>query len=230
MSDDFEKAVLFSFDQTGRVDGGIKAQAQSYLQAARASPDCWQLCLQRFESSQYLEVRFWCAQTLTQLARHSYRQLPEAAHMQLKRALIRHGTQQAAAELPGFLKNKVAQAIVAIAGHEYPDAWPSFFQDLLGTLGQGPAAVDLFCRCAGAGLAGTAAVTLASTAAATCSGLQQGIACMLLQWHSPVRPLQLPPNICPPFCPCPHPFFLLACLPTTTAIAAAAVLQDPGGC
>ena len=227
MSDDFEKAVLFSFDQTGRVDGGIKAQAQSYLQAARASPDCWQLCLQRFESSQYLEVRFWCAQTLTQLARHSYRQLPEAARMQLKRALIRHGTQQAAAELPGFLKNKVAQAIVAIAGHEYPDAWPSFFQDLLGTLGQGPAAVDLFCRRVGA------AVTKCN-AAAFCS--QQGIARMLLQPFScRCRLHNTSPNQLLTAPARPHAPSLPAFLPSITAAAAAApavasVVQDPGGC
>ena len=213
MSDDFEKAVLFSFDQTGRVDGGIKAQAQSYLQAARASPDCWQLCLQRFESSQYLEVRFWCAQTLTQLARHSYRQLPDAARLQMKQALIRHGTQQAAAELPGFLKNKVAQAIVAIAGHEYPDAWPSFFQDLLGTLGQGPAAVDLFCRCAGRDHSLVLQPWLAlqlrlrvacSRGSETCCSSRPALcAC----------PLHRPPYICSPCLAAPARLFHPACLP-----------------
>ena len=147
MADDFERAILFSFDQSGGVDAGIKAQADSYLQQARASPDCWQLCLARLQGSQYVEVRFWCAQALSQLARDGYRGLPPQARAQLKASLVAQGAQQSSAALPGFLKNKVAQAIVAIAGQEYPDEWPSFFQDLLGTLGQGPAAVDLVCRC-----------------------------------------------------------------------------------
>ena len=129
------------------MDGGVRAAAEAYLAQVKASPDSWQLCLARFDSSQYVEVRFWCAQALSQLARGGYRALPPDARAALKRALIQHGASPASAALPAFLKNKVAQAIVAIAGQEYPDEWPSFFQDLLGTLGQGPAAVDLFCRC-----------------------------------------------------------------------------------
>jgi exportin-T len=144
--DDFEKAILFTFDHTGGVGPDIKAQSQAYLEQVRASPDCWRLCLGRFEASQYLEVRFWCAQTLSSLARSSYAQLPPEARDQLKRTLVAAGTQPAAAQLPSFLRNKIAQAVVAIAAHEYPDQWPSFFQDLLGTLGQGAPAVDLFCR------------------------------------------------------------------------------------
>lgn len=102
--------------------------AQAYLEQVRASPDCWRLCLARFEASQFLEVRFWCAQTLSSLARSSYAQLPPEARDQLKRALVAAGTQPGAAQLPSFLRNKIAQAVVAIAAHEYPDQWPSFFQ------------------------------------------------------------------------------------------------------
>lgn len=102
---------------------------QAYLEQVRASPDCWRLCLARFQDSQYLEVRFWCAQTLSSLARSSsYAQLPPEARDQLKRALVAAGSQPAAAQLPSFLRNKIAQAVVAIAAHEYPDQWPSFFQ------------------------------------------------------------------------------------------------------
>ena len=118
MADDFEKAILFTFDQTGGVDAGIKAQAEAYLEQARASPDCWQLCLSRFEASGYVEVRFWCAQTLCQLARHSFRQLPPAARAQMKAALIRHGT-QAGQLLPSFLAHLPAGTAPAAAagGH-----------------------------------------------------------------------------------------------------------------
>ncbi len=108
MADDFEKAILFSFDQSGRVDPAVKAQAEAYLEQVRASPDAWQLCLVRFESSAYAEVRFWCAQTLGALARHSHASLPPAGRAALRAALVAHGTQAAGGPpLPGFLKNKV---------------------------------------------------------------------------------------------------------------------------
>ena len=154
MSDDFEKAILFSFDQTGSVAAGLKAQAQTLLQGVKASPGAVQLCLERFEGSPYVEVKFWCLQALHDAVRgEGYAALPPPARAAVKASLLAAGGSACGGggggggpPLPPFLRNKLAQAIVAVAGHEYPDAWPSFFHDLLGTLGQGPPAVDLFCR------------------------------------------------------------------------------------
>jgi len=146
MSDDFEKAVLFTFDHTGGVSSELRAQAQAMLQTAVASPDAWQLCVSRLETSGYAEVKFWCLQTLHALARSlAYSSLDASARAQIKRSLIVLGTQPSSG-LPAFLRNKIAQTIVAIAAQEYPSEWPGFFQDVLGTLSSGPDAVDLFCR------------------------------------------------------------------------------------
>jgi hypothetical protein len=75
MADDFEKAILFSFDQTGSVDAALRAQALALLQSVKQSPGCWELCLERFASSSYVEVKFWCLQSLEELIRTSYAQL-----------------------------------------------------------------------------------------------------------------------------------------------------------
>lgn len=145
--DDFEKAVLFSFDQTGSVSPEVKAQADGLLAQAQQSPEAWQLCLQRLQSSGYAEVRFWCLQTLHAIAGGQlYKSLSAAARGEIKKALVDLGTRTVPNQLPPYLRNKVAQTLVAIAGQEYPDEWPSFFQDIMSTLGQGPPAVDLFCR------------------------------------------------------------------------------------
>jgi len=147
MSDDFEKAVLFSFDQTGGIAPELRAQAQSMLQSAARSPDVWQLCISRLENSNYAEVKFWCLQTMhAMVCGPTYPALPPSVRDQIKRVLVSTGGGPASSALPSFLRNKVAQTIVAIAAQEYPDEWPTFFQDLLGTLGQGVEAVDLFCR------------------------------------------------------------------------------------
>jgi exportin-T len=161
--DDFEKGILFSFDQSGSVDAGLKGQAQALLQSARQSPDTLQLCLSRAENSSYVEVRFWCLQTLHEAVRTGYETVPPDARAQLKQALLRLGTgaappqqmgsngvsssqQQQQQQLPAFLRNKAAQTLAAVAAAEFPEVWPAFFQDLLGTLAAGPPAVDFFCR------------------------------------------------------------------------------------
>lgn len=147
MSDDFEKAVLFSFDQSGAVGPHLRTQAQSYLQSAAAQPDAWRMCISRLESSNYAEVKFWCLQTLHSfISGPSYlSRLDPSPRAQIKRSLVTLGS-QLTSQLQFFLRNKLAQAIVAIAAQEFPSLWPTFFQDMLGTLNQGLPAVDLFCR------------------------------------------------------------------------------------
>ena len=64
MADDLERAILFTFDQTGRVDAQLKAKAVSYCDEVSQNPACLALCIERYGSSSYMEVRFWCLQTL----------------------------------------------------------------------------------------------------------------------------------------------------------------------
>ena len=89
MADDFEKAILFSFDQTGNVDAALKVReglfraalnfiaapaartyhivqerATAYCNDTKAQPQSWQLCLEKYTTTSYLEVRFWCLQTM----------------------------------------------------------------------------------------------------------------------------------------------------------------------
>lgn len=91
MADDFEKAVLFSFDQTGNVDPALKVRppalfpitaaalihtllqdrAVAYCNETKAQPQCWQLCLEKYSTTTYLEVRFWCLQTMHEVCSES---------------------------------------------------------------------------------------------------------------------------------------------------------------
>lgn len=42
----------------------LQARAAAYCEEVRCSAECWRLCLQRFSASSFVEVRFWCLQTL----------------------------------------------------------------------------------------------------------------------------------------------------------------------
>jgi exportin-T len=49
-------------------------------------------------------------------------------------------------EYSTFLKNKFAAVLVQLVKLEYPERWPSFFQELLLLLNQGERVIDLFLR------------------------------------------------------------------------------------
>ena len=52
-------------------------QAAAYCEEIKRSPGCLELCLRRFPSSPYIEVRFWCLQTLHEVkASNSYHSCP----------------------------------------------------------------------------------------------------------------------------------------------------------
>jgi exportin-T len=48
--------------------------------------------------------------------------------------------------LPPFLRNKLAQTIVAVVKCEYPAVWPSFFRELVAAAASGPGLADMFVR------------------------------------------------------------------------------------
>ncbi|GAQ89651.1 tRNA exportin [Klebsormidium nitens] len=145
--DDFEKAILFSFDQSGAVDAQLKERAIAYCNQAKLQPQPWRLCLQRLISSQYAEVQFWCLQTLEEIIRGQYLSLDSS-----EKLFIRSGVLSAIIEVgeidarPVFVKNKLAQILVLLVYIEYPNGWPSVFVDLLQALSRGVSVVDMFIR------------------------------------------------------------------------------------
>ncbi|RMZ52492.1 hypothetical protein APUTEX25_003635, partial [Auxenochlorella protothecoides] len=144
MADDFEKAVFYAFAQPGTAPADVSARAGAALEAARAGPQAWALCLAHLRSSAHAEVKFWCLQTLHGLVGERYGELAPDQRDALKSALV--GTALGDPGLAPFLRAKLAQVLVGVACREFPSAWPAFFQDLIATLPAGPPAADLFCR------------------------------------------------------------------------------------
>jgi hypothetical protein len=69
--------------------------------------------------------------------------------LQIKGALLTWLQRDCTAEspaLPPFLRNKLAQAIVAVVKREYPAVWPGFFRELVAAAGSGPGLADMFAR------------------------------------------------------------------------------------
>ncbi|KAG6542252.1 hypothetical protein Mapa_016380 [Marchantia paleacea] len=152
--DDFEKAIFFSFDQTGAVDAQLKAQARAYCEQAKQAPTIWQACLEKFRVSQYAEVQFWCLQALEEITRQRYRSLdPQERQFIRSSLLVAMCNYDVDDQKPGslgsrttFVKNKLAQIIVILISIDYPSEWPSVFLEMLNHLSKGAVVVDMFCR------------------------------------------------------------------------------------
>ncbi|GFH22223.1 tRNA exportin, partial [Haematococcus lacustris] len=86
--DDFERAVLISFNFSGTVDAALKERADAFIRDIKQNPEVWRLCIERFSVTGYPEVKFWCLQTLHEVIRSSYKLLPQPAQQLLKSALM----------------------------------------------------------------------------------------------------------------------------------------------
>ena len=146
MEDELEQAIICIFDQTGAVSDDLKARAHSLLLNVVQSETGWQVCVSHFEKNQRPEVKFWCLQSLHGIIRSPvFDALDVASKDRIKHCLLSMGTRETDS-MPLFIRNKLAQVIVAIAAKEYPKQWPSFFQDVLGSLSESSTSIDIFSR------------------------------------------------------------------------------------
>ncbi|KAH7291557.1 hypothetical protein KP509_29G021800 [Ceratopteris richardii] len=153
--DDFDKAIIISFDQSGGVDAQLRTQAMAFCQSVKQAPNILHLCLDKLRTTQFAEVQFWCLQTIEELVKARYQLLDvqEKLFMQnnLLGLLCKYGLQEdtnqsGARPYPPFVKNKLAQIIVILICIDYPSGWSSVFLDLLSFLSKGPGVLDMFCR------------------------------------------------------------------------------------
>ena len=147
----FERAVMCVFqavpDATQLERQTAQAQLDDLSKHPVASFDTYMVHL---ELSQRMEVQFYVLQALHALIQSGgYKGLDAGRKQALKQCLLRRGafsTSSSSPPPPLFMRNKLAQVIVAIAAEEYPAEWPGFFADVLHSLTENPGSVDCFSR------------------------------------------------------------------------------------
>lgn len=89
----------------------------AFLDNAKAQPAVWRLCVERFSSCGYAEVKFWCLQTLHEAVRTQHAALPPDEQQRIRMALAQWLTVDAVnvhSPLPPFVKNKLIQIVVEL--------------------------------------------------------------------------------------------------------------------
>eukprot|EP01113_Clastostelium_recurvatum_P043579 TRINITY_DN7235_c0_g1_i4.p1 TRINITY_DN7235_c0_g1~~TRINITY_DN7235_c0_g1_i4.p1 ORF type:complete len:1068 (-),score=308.25 TRINITY_DN7235_c0_g1_i4:49-3252(-) len=144
--DEFESAVLCSFDPMAAPD--IKAKATQYCTNVHNTPTAWRFCLERFFTTNAVQVKFFCLQVIQDVLLHRYLTFPEPDKLFLRSTLLRWLQEWVPAHQPedSSIRNKYAHTMVMMFRTEYMDSWPGFFHDLLALLPLGTQVLDVFMR------------------------------------------------------------------------------------
>ncbi|KYQ90623.1 armadillo-like helical domain-containing protein [Tieghemostelium lacteum] len=143
--DEFEKAIIYTFDPS--VSEEIKQKALNYTDSIKNSPDAWKFCLDKLASTNSIHVKFFCFHIFQDLILYKHGSLNEQDRQKLKAGLIQWYKQHLLIQNEdAAIKNKYAQVVVLLFKQEYPDQWPEFFDEFLGTLNSGPLSIDMFLR------------------------------------------------------------------------------------
>ncbi|TXG68329.1 hypothetical protein EZV62_003264 [Acer yangbiense] len=152
--DDLEKAILFSFDESGAVDSVLKSQAVNYCQQFKENPSICTVCIEKLCYCKLVQVQFWCLQTLHEVIRVKYGVMSSEEKGFVRQSVFSMACYDSIDEKsavrvldsPAFIKNKLAQVLVTLIYFEYPMIWSSVFVDFMPHLSKGSVVIDMFSR------------------------------------------------------------------------------------
>eukprot|EP00002_Diphylleia_rotans_P037821 TRINITY_DN849_c0_g9_i1.p1 TRINITY_DN849_c0_g9~~TRINITY_DN849_c0_g9_i1.p1 ORF type:complete len:702 (-),score=93.79 TRINITY_DN849_c0_g9_i1:1394-3499(-) len=141
-----QQAIMCLFDpQTSQE---AKQGAERYCSQVRQSDRLWEVAWSLFvDASNKHEIRFWALSELAQYLKEPsrYSSLAEDARIIVRRSLIRQ-LREIGAQDPPFIRNKFATVLVLVIKTDYPERWPTVFDEIFESLNQGTDVIDLFLR------------------------------------------------------------------------------------
>jgi exportin-T len=134
--ENLEAAVQCALSSSTNAE--MKAQATQYCEQIKSSNDGWQLCLNLFIKTppSTPEVRYFALQVVEETVRNRTSILDKTQQDLIKQTLWEWVKTSLDTNEKPFIKNKLAQAIVQIFKIQYPENWPTFFDDLISLVDQ----------------------------------------------------------------------------------------------
>ncbi|CAK8544999.1 unnamed protein product [Lathyrus sativus] len=149
--DDLEKGILILFDESGAIDHELKNKAKTYCSHIKEKPSVCRLCIEKLCCSNLVQVQFWCLQTLHEVIQTRYSTITPDEKNVIRATVfsivcLEDKNPTRVLDGPAFIKNKLAQVLIALIYFEYPLIWSSVFVDFLPHLRKGNLVIDMFCR------------------------------------------------------------------------------------
>jgi len=134
-------------------DANAQSRALAYFEQLKSSDTGWQLAISTLTSSALNHplddyAKFFCLQVIEVFSKCRYLKSDPSQQQAMKSFLSQWIQIQVSQPMQEkvFIHNKAAQIFALVFVCDYPKRWPTFFTDLLQTLGMGPRAVDLYLR------------------------------------------------------------------------------------
>jgi len=134
--ENLEAAVQCALSSSTNAE--MKAQATQYCEQIKSSNEGWQLCLNLFIKTPQStpEVRYFALQVVEETIRSRINILDKTQQDLIKQTLWEYTKTTLDSNEKPFLKNKLAQTIVQLFKIQYPENWPTFFDDLISLVDQ----------------------------------------------------------------------------------------------
>ncbi|KAI8926197.1 armadillo-type protein [Entophlyctis helioformis] len=150
--DDLRKAVELAF--SFNADPLIKSQATDYCNQVRLSARGWELCLAGLAQhaqgapsasgaappsgaagAPSAEFLFFCLQVIEDVLRNRHATLAPADRLLVQQSIWSlYQPFVTDPSKPAFVRNKLFVVVVLVFRHQYPEEWPTFFEQLFATL------------------------------------------------------------------------------------------------
>lgn len=145
-------AVLCAYNVAptqGAQQQAMKQQATAYCDRARRGPRAWAHCLDLLLHTSHVSVHFATLGFLQDIiAEEGWERMAPADRDRVRTGVLGwvRGRFPQLDATPLYVRNKMAVVVARLLKAEYPDRWPSAFQELEAWLAASPAAVHLWLR------------------------------------------------------------------------------------
>lgn len=145
---DYERAVIYFFDLPSS-DRDAHANANALCESVEADPRGWMLTLDLLRYTKRPEVKFFCLQSLQRLAMGAGVDGGNQANSGFSGPLCMQWVLESRggglSQEPKYVRNKIGVVLALLIKREFPNRWPSAFDELLFVLQSGDAgSADVF--------------------------------------------------------------------------------------
>lgn len=149
---DVEQAIMIAFGNSN-VDSTLRAQATSYIMNIRNDPNAWRECLSRLavsgQQAKPVNVRFWYLQVINHFLNrvNGYEDLPSKDRAHVRETILLYIRNTCATDpQPKHLKGILSTSVAALIREDFPEHWPTAFDDLLSLVSLGPQVMEIVLR------------------------------------------------------------------------------------
>eukprot|EP00211_Chloroparvula_japonica_P000979 CAMPEP_0119126794 /NCGR_PEP_ID=MMETSP1310-20130426/5577_1 /TAXON_ID=464262 /ORGANISM="Genus nov. species nov., Strain RCC2339" /LENGTH=970 /DNA_ID=CAMNT_0007116979 /DNA_START=267 /DNA_END=3179 /DNA_ORIENTATION=+ len=132
MADDLENAIVCMSDEG--VDPELRAKAVEYCNSFMSTPDGWKVCASRLLGCTNVPVVIYYLSAMENMVLYRYETCGEGDRAELRNVYLQWISRAPKTRPVMALRNIFCRSLIVLFRAEYPERWPTFFQDVFGLI------------------------------------------------------------------------------------------------